>query len=197
MTPDESPSAPAKKGLDASCTNLSEKTTAAPRAVAEPATVVSTKPSSAFVRPMVLCAARRGDGYFCSLVQLGFTATKCCGLRVLLRLQAQRCHRCDTHTVQTAESALYMAVYRRLLLHAGHALPTPSSPRVLRMGSRRVAEGCVDADSIRAWSVASARKTLAKQASRGASLFLAATVLLSVAEPSHHVLSLIRSGVTP
>ena len=40
-------------------------------------------------------------------------------------------------------------------------------------------------------------KTLAKQASRGASLFLAATVLLSVAEPSHHVLSLIRSGVTP
>ena len=66
MTPDESPSAPARKGFDASCTNLSEKTTAAPRAVAEPATVVSTKPSSAFERPMVLCATLRGDGYFCS-----------------------------------------------------------------------------------------------------------------------------------
>ena len=53
MTPLDRPSAPAKKGLDASCTNLSEKTTAAPRAVAEPATVVRTRPSSAFERPMV------------------------------------------------------------------------------------------------------------------------------------------------
>ena len=89
-----------------------------------------------------------------------------------------------------------IAVYRRLIFACWHALPTPRTPRVRHMGSRRAAEGCVDADSIRAWSVASARKTLAKQASRGASLFLAAPVLLSGAESSHYLLSLIRSAVT-
>ena len=99
-------------------------------------------------------------------------------------------------TVQAAEAGL-IAVLTVAFLHARlQLLPTPSFPRVRHMGSRRAAEGCVDADSIRAWSVASARKTLAKQASRGASLFLAAPVLLSGAESSHYLLSLIRSAVT-
>jgi len=40
-------------------------------------------------------------------------------------------------------------------------------------------------------------KTLASTGKRGASLFLATPVLLSGAEASYHVLSLIRSGVTP
>ena len=68
-----------------------------------------------------------------------------------------------------------------------------ASPRVRRMRSRRAAEGCVDADSIRL-SVASARKTLAKRASRG-QLVPSTPVLLSVAESSHHLVSLIRSAV--
>ena len=99
-----------------------------------------------------------------------------------------------THKCRLRNRAL-IAVYRRLLLHAWHALRRQASLRVRRMDSRRAAEGCVDADSIRAWSAASARKTLGKQASRGASLFLAAPVQLSVAEESHYLLSLIRSAV--
>ena len=104
MTPDESPSAPAKKGFEANWTSRSEKTTAAPRAVAEPATVVSTRPSSAFERPMVLCAALRGDGYFCSWAA------------AWLRSKRKRCERglacklvlentdATAHTLQAAES---------------------------------------------------------------------------------------------
>merc|ERR1719460_384448 len=75
MTPDDKPSAPARKGFDASWTSRSEKTTAAPRAVAEPATVVNTKPSSAFERPMVLFAALAATATFAVWLQLGFEAS--------------------------------------------------------------------------------------------------------------------------
>ena len=102
MTPLDKPSAPARNGFDASWTSRSEKTTAAPSAVAEPATVVSTKPSSAFVRPIV---ARRRLVYF-AVWLLGFTATK------MLRRFVYYCackHEYVTdataRTVQAAESA--------------------------------------------------------------------------------------------
>ena len=80
MTPLDSPSAPARKGFEASCTSRSEKTTAAPNAVAEPATVVSTKPSSAFVRPMV---ARRRLVYFAVWLLWLHSNQKRCAFEVL------------------------------------------------------------------------------------------------------------------
>ena len=104
MTPDERPSAPAKNGFEASCTNLSEKTTAAPKAVAEPATVVSTRPSSAFERPMVLCAALRGDGYFCSFGAACFHGKrKRCERGLACKLVLENTD-ATARTVQAAES---------------------------------------------------------------------------------------------
>ena len=130
MTPDESPSAPAKKGLDASCTNLSEKTTAAPKAVAEPATVVNTKPSSAFERPMVLFAALRGDGSFCSWaaawlsqqpIAAAFEVVCACKHKFMSPMRKRA-------PVQTAESGL-IAVLPSPFIARWHAFADAKPPR--------------------------------------------------------------------
>ena len=143
MTPLDKPSAPARKGFEANCTSRSEKTTAAPSAVAEPATVVSTKPSSAFVRPILSLVL------FAVWLRLA-SATKCCGSRVSIALASTdkspmrqtRGAGCGIGIIAVYFVAFFAA---RLCFFADDCL----APLRVAMGSRRAAEGCLDAHPIR------------------------------------------------
>ena len=124
-------------------------------------------------------------------LQLGFTATKCRGLRVRLRLQAQICHRCVTAHPYRLRNRALIGVYRRLLLHAGMLCRRRASPRVRHMGSRRAAEGCVDANTQCARLQASG-KTLGSQkkapgpqrcSSQPVLLFVADCLKLAISHP--------------
>ena len=127
-------------------------------------------------------------------LQLGFTATNCRAFEVFCACKHKYVTDATRTPVQAAESALIAVYFGRCFASFWHATAAASSP-TRRNVLPRPAEGCVDANTPSAAARASGVKTLAKQASRGAR-FLATPVLLSGAESSHYLLSLIRSAVT-
>ena len=113
-----------------------------------------------------------------------------------MRLQAQICHRCDSARVYAVRTRGLWPSHLAFLPAA--QLELSADELALRVAS--ATKGCRGMlrckYAVRAAHLAlAAVKTLAKQASRGAR-FLATPVLLSGAEASHYLLSLIRSAVT-